>query len=44
MLLYSRDEVKQEALWKQTLAYLKDHLTEEDIFCLEGADPEAENT
>ncbi|XP_045197973.1 retinol dehydrogenase 14-like [Mercenaria mercenaria] len=35
----SRDEVKQEELWNKTLEFLKGHFTEEEIYCLEGADP-----
>lgn len=35
----SRDEIKQEELWNKTLEFLKDHLTEEEMYCLEGADP-----
>lgn len=34
-----RDEIKQEEVWNKTLEFLKDHLTEEEIYCLEGADP-----
>ncbi|XP_052244115.1 retinol dehydrogenase 14-like [Dreissena polymorpha] len=33
------DVQKQEALWNVTLELLKGHLSEEEIFCLEGADP-----
>ena len=36
---FFRDENKQEEVWKQTMEYLKDHFTEEEIYCLEGADP-----
>ena len=39
VLSFSRDETKQEEMWKQTIEYLKEHFTEEEIFCLEGADP-----
>lgn len=35
----SRDEAKQEEMWKQTMEYLKEHFTEEEILGLEGADP-----
>ena len=35
-LLYFRDESKQEQLWTKTMEYLKGHLTEEEILCLEG--------
>lgn len=37
--MYFRDETKQEALWNRTMEYIKEHFTEEDIYCLEGADP-----
>ena len=36
---YSRDETKQEEVWKKTMDYLKDHFTEEEIQCMEGTDP-----
>ena len=37
--LYSRDETKQEEVWKKTMDYLKDHFTEEEVQCLEGTGP-----
>ena len=37
--IYYRDENKQEEVWKQSIEYLKEHFTEEELFCLEGADP-----
>ena len=33
-----RDEKKQEYVWTQTMDYLKDHFTEEEVLCLEGTD------
>lgn len=35
----ARDETKQEEMWRQTMEFLKEYFTEEEIFCLEGADP-----
>lgn len=35
----ARDGTKQEQLWNITLEFLKGHLTEEEVYCLEGADP-----
>lgn len=35
----ARDESKQEEMWKQTMEYLKEHFTEAETYCLEGADP-----
>ena len=34
-----RDETKQEEMWKRSMEYVKEHLSEEEIYCLEGADP-----
>ena len=39
MAVNFRDEKKQEEVWKQSMEYLKDHFTEEKVYCLEGADP-----
>lgn len=35
----SREEKRQEELWRKTLEFLQGHLTDEEIYCLEGADP-----
>ncbi|KAL4232547.1 hypothetical protein ACF0H5_007238 [Mactra antiquata] len=36
-----KDEMKQEQLWIKTMALLQEHFTQEEICCLEGADPES---